>query len=1061
MTSICISLLACFRLVLPIADADPINSESPYIGLFRESKNDTVLIACLEQLSLIPLDQRDTSLLYAKALRNIGSCLNNLNQPDSALFYYNTTLDLLRNQKRDRHPEYAKTCAEIGILYRDLSDYNSADSMLQIAVSISKEQESDESPNYLSHLFNYILVQRDLGEYERAKMLLEELLHTQEKVLGKQDRSYALSLSILSTLYVDLGNFEKAESSIYRSLEITRQLDGDQSLSYANALQNLCYYYGAIGDYKSDLEQALRVLSIRTHLMDTTAMLFATSHINVGACYLHLGDHKNAMFHLKEALDILRQYHGNQNPTFSTCLQLLGIVNQEIGNYDVSSRIMKESADIHEQIYGANHPGYGNVMYTLGNMYMEANQPDSAMYYARKGLAIQSTALGDDHPLTANSMIQLGGCFLQMNILDSAEHYTLRAAQILAQTFGEENESYAATLNNLGAIYSASKKHTLAATQFRRVVEIMLRLRGNDDPDFIYTSSTLNLGDEYRLMGRYDSATFYYKKFLDIKASDLGSQFAWLSTRERNEYWHRWEPHFSTLISLPSMFPEQPQSFNEISYNSALIAKALMLETCREADHAVATSNDQHLKENYRRLKQLRSGYSKMLSEGSDKTTLMITMKHQADSLDRVLMNSLDAYSQIHRSLSKRWTDIRDSLSRNEAVLEFVRYYNDTDSSYHYSAFVVRKNVEAPMLVRIGSEQDLRASIKFRDYTALYKFIWKPLETKLKGVTKIYYSPVGALNNVSFASLQISASKSGENNKPKYLMDTYSLHRLTTTRYVADGRLTRPKSLSTNVLLIGAIDYDALPTSKTLAQQQNHHTSYADVMRSLPSATPMPLLPATKTEVATIGGVLDSMGWTYRMITGDEASEGLVKASSGANAPGVLHLATHGFAFPETAGGKRKGLAQAAESQYRVSEDPMVRCGIMLSGSNVSWTGNSKLLIEKSGEDGVLTAAEVAELDLSQTSLVVLSACKTGLGRIEGNEGTFGLQRGFKLAGVDQIIVSLWSVPDQETMELMTAFYSELVDSKNAVDSFERAQKIMRDRYPNEPEKWAGFVFVR
>ncbi len=139
----------------------------------------------------------------------------------------------------------------------------------------------------------------------------------------------------------------------------------------------------------------------------------------------------------------------------------------------------------------------------------------------------------------------------------------------------------------------------------------------------------------------------------------------------------------------------------------------------------------------------------------------------------------------------------------------------------------------------------------------------------------------------------------------------------------------------------------------------------------------------------------------------------------------------------------------------------MARCGLLLAGANNSWLGNADTMYAKTGEDGILSALEVSQLNLRNTKLVVLSACETGLGKIEGSEGTFGLKRGFKLAGVEQIIVSLWSVPDKETMELMTLFYNDLSVTLNPVSSFEKAQKEMRKKYPNEPEKWAGFVLVR
>jgi CHAT domain-containing protein len=139
----------------------------------------------------------------------------------------------------------------------------------------------------------------------------------------------------------------------------------------------------------------------------------------------------------------------------------------------------------------------------------------------------------------------------------------------------------------------------------------------------------------------------------------------------------------------------------------------------------------------------------------------------------------------------------------------------------------------------------------------------------------------------------------------------------------------------------------------------------------------------------------------------------------------------------------------------------MVRSGLILAGGNWAWTGSDTLSKLGAEQNGILTALEVSQLNLKKTKLVVLSACETGLGKIEGSEGTFGLKRGFKLAGVEQMIVSLWSVPDKETMELMTLFYSDLTKTLNPVTSFEKAQKEMRAKYPTDPEKWAGFVLVR
>ena len=174
-----------------------------------------------------------------------------------------------------------------------------------------------------------------------------------------------------------------------------------------------------------------------------------------------------------------------------------------------------------------------------------------------------------------------------------------------------------------------------------------------------------------------------------------------------------------------------------------------------------------------------------------------------------------------------------------------------------------------------------------------------------------------------------------------------------------------------------------------------------------------------------------------------------------------MHIATHGYAFPEYSSKDTTVKENSIRYSYRYSNNPMVRSGLVLAGGNWKLMGSDTLTRLGVPENGVLTALEVSGLNLRNTKLVVLSACKTGLGKIEGSEGTFGLKRGFKLAGVEQMILSLWSVPDKETNELMTFFYKELAQTMEPVSSFQKAQNQMRDKYPIDPEKWAGFVLVR
>ncbi len=111
-------------------------------------------------------------------------------------------------------------------------------------------------------------------------------------------------------------------------------------------------------------------------------------------------------------------------------------------------------------------------------------------------------------------------------------------------------------------------------------------------------------------------------------------------------------------------------------------------------------------------------------------------------------------------------------------------------------------------------------------------------------------------------------------------------------------------------------------------------------------------------------------------------------------------------------------------------------------------------------DDGILTAYEISLMDLSDTELVVLSACETGLGDLAGNEGVLGLQRAFKIAGVKNLIMSLWRVPDAATAHLMTLFYQNWLERRmSARQALSAAQKHMRDD-GWEYFYWAGFVIV-
>ncbi len=219
-------------------------------------------------------------------------------------------------------------------------------------------------------------------------------------------------------------------------------------------------------------------------------------------------------------------------------------------------------------------------------------------------------------------------------------------------------------------------------------------------------------------------------------------------------------------------------------------------------------------------------------------------------------------------------------------------------------------------------------------------------------------------------------------------------------------------------------------------------------------------LPETANEVLDIQRTLQNANWTAQIDTGYQATEEVFRSiGQGGPSPRILHIATHGFFYPDPVASRKAGFGLGGETQvFKTSDDPMVRSGLLLAGADGPWTTGTS---PENREDGILTAYEIKQMNLSNTELVVLSACQTGLGDIAGNEGVYGLQRAFKIAGAKYLVMSLWKVNDDATREMMADFYKQWLENGLEIPAaFRKAQQTMRAKYPTQPFLWAGFVLV-
>ena len=312
----------------------------------------------------------------------------------------------------------------------------------------------------------------------------------------------------------------------------------------------------------------------------------------------------------------------------------------------------------------------------------------------------------------------------------------------------------------------------------------------------------------------------------------------------------------------------------------------------------------------------------------------------------------------------------------------------------------------------------------------LYNLIFKPLELLLKNARTIYYSPYGHLAEINFDYL---TDGSGTLLNPK----------IKNVRTSSLAQIKRIKSLNISAtksaVLFGNIDYGTMPT----VQEQTRHRD-SDFRK----------LPSTKVEIQKVYDILTAKNIATKTHEETSANENVFKDFSG-QSPDILHIATHGFCLDTDEKIKDNSFAQSITS-YSAKESAMALSGLALSGANNAWKGNFDL---PNIEDGVLTAYEISQLDLSNTKLAVLSACETARGKIFPVDGVFGLQRAFKQAGAGAILMSLWKVDDQATALFMEHFYKFLLQSGDRHEALKLAQDEVKKQYP-DPWYWAAWVML-
>ena len=551
----------------------------------------------------------------------------------------------------------------------------------------------------------------------------------------------------------------------------------------------------------------------------------------------------------------------------------------------------------------------------------------------------------------------------------------------------------------------------------------------------------------YLHTGEYDKIEYYIDELIKSASNDLLYSFSDLTYNERSKYIELYSRLLGEQIPM-YMYYVPTDKLEALAYDALLLIRGALLNSENNLRRVINERHDASLNKIWEELKANRYILSKQLEKDS------LVRKTNVDSLQKVIYSLEDsliikckAYGDITKNMKLKWQDIQKCLSSSDVAIEFLSFPIENDSVM-YAALTLRKDDRSPKLVPLFEEKQLKnisdsLCYQSKDMTQL---VWEPLFQELQGVKNIYFSPSGALYNIGI----------------EYLpgMEDYNIYRLSSTRELITGGKTETKN---RAVLYGGLRYDAgfdkSVTEKSLAILDEAFKERANV-RGMGLRGGKEFLKHTKEEVDIIGKELNNANWECVLDTAAMGTEESFKALSGRKV-GCLHISTHGFYYnKEDADNARYKFMLIDNNMVSAEDKALTRSGLVMAGAN-HILENEKL--PDNVEDGILTAKEIADVDLRGLDLVVLSACQTGLGDIAQGEGVFGLQRGFKKAGANSILMSLWEVEDKATQILMTQFYRNLLSGQSKRQSLLSAQKYLREvdggRY-DEPKYWAAFVLL-
>jgi tetratricopeptide (TPR) repeat protein len=974
------------------------------------------------------LGANDTTL-YLKLVSWAGTCYYQSGKFEQAESLMKEAMRIDKEFFGENHPSYSRDLNNIAALYQAMGWINQAEPLMKEAIRITKETLGENHPSYGIRLNNLAQLYQDIGRYELAEQLMKEAMKIAKESLGENHPTYGIRLNNLAQLYHYMGRFEQAEPLMKEAMRITKESVGNKHPEYGRDLNNLAQLYQDMGLY----EQVEPLM--------------------------------------KEAIRIDKESLGENHPDYGIDLNNLAQLYHYMGRYEQAEPLMKEAIRIDKESLGEKHPEYGRDLNNLAQLYQDMGKYELAVPLMKEVLRIIKESLGENHPSYGTYLNNMAELYQAMGRYEQAEPLMKEALRIIKESLGENHPEYPRALNNIAKLYLDMGRYEQGESLMKEAILFAKESLGENHLNIV--NYLANLAVLYHHMGQYEQEEQLMKEAYSKMKYNLQKNSGYLSEAELHQF-----------VGMLFYNLEVYQSFNyyrsvsgfedgRFAMDIELFRKGLLLKSVIETRKRILESGDSVLINSYQKmllyLKQA-DYLNTLTSEKRLDDQARLDLK--ANELEKELKIRSKEYSQNQEEAEIDWKQIREKLNSDDVVIEFSSfdYFNKhrTDSTL-YCALVLRKEYNYPKLIYLCENNQLEniaemgsaAYNKEFGETKLFNLIWRPIDSLLKGVKTVYYSPSGLLHKISFAAIRM---KDG-----RYLSDQYVFRTLSSTRNLAIEKQPYTLTEGQKIVMFGGIDYWTDTTSLKNTAIAYHPKEELVSMKSNPLKggnrveSEWDSLPDARKEVETVASYLSKKGIDVVKYTGKGAIEERVKDLSN-HSPDILFISTHGFTLEQDTSISKEKRLEILEltdnplmKKIKYYDDPLLRSGLVMAGANHAWKEGKAI---QGVDNGILTAKEISLLNLGNTKLAVLSACETALGDVQGEEGVYGLQRALFMAGVKNIIVSLWSVPSKETEEMMILFYENLLSGKTLEDAFYTTQKVMKQNYPDDPKSWAGFILI-